>query len=321
MKLLVTGARGFVGRGLLPYLAAQGSGGIATGREVPRDLPAGWQGLCRDDVLAGRTDVGPVEAVVHMEVRQHVPRPQAADEADFERINAGGTREWLAWAAAKRIDRFVFVSTIKAVGAGDQPHFESEPLAPDSPYGRTKAAAEAAVRGWAAEAPTRRAVILRPAPVYGPGNEANLAAFVRQVLAGRPCLIGRGDTRKSIVSRTNLAAAIAFASATAHLGCEVFNVSDRETLSLRELASLVATLADAPAPRSITGPLAALVAPLGDLVETCTGREFPLTTSRLRALRETSIFPCDKLVAAGFAHPQSTRDGIAEMLAWIRRQP
>lgn len=321
MRLLVTGARGFVGQGLLPWLARQGFSGIATGSEPPRDLPEGWQGAARGDVLGDRRDVGSVDAVVHMEVRQHVPRPTAADEAEFEQINVGGTRDWLDWAAARSLGRFVFVSTIKAVASGDGPCLESTPLTPNTPYGRSKAAAEGLVRDWAAANPTREAVILRPAPVYGPGNEANLAAFVRQIIAGKPCLIGRGDTQKSIVSRTNLAAAIAFAAKTARPGCEVFNVSDRETLSLRELANLVATLAHAPPPRSIPGPLAGLVAPLGNVFETLTGRDFPLTTSRLRSIRETSIFPCDKLVAAGYVHPQSTREGLTEMLAWLTTRP
>lgn len=321
MRLLVTGARGFVGQGLLPWLARQGFSGIATGSEPPRDLPEGWQGAARGDVLGDRRDVGSVDAVVHMEVRQHVPRPTAADEAEFEQINVGGTRDWLDWAAARSLGRFVFVSTIKAVASGDGPCLESTPLTPNTPYGRSKAAAEGLVRDWAAANPAREAVILRPAPVYGPGNAANLAAFVRQVLTGKPCLIGRGDTQKSIVSRTNLAAAIAFAAKTARPGCEVFNVSDRETLSLRELANLVATLAHAPPPRSIPGPLAGLVAPLGNVFETLTGRDFPLTTSRLRSIRETSIFPCDKLVAAGYVHPQSTREGLTEMLAWLTTRP
>lgn len=317
MRLLVTGARGFVGQGLLPWLAGQGFSGIATGSEPPRGLPDAWQGATRGDVLDGKRDFGPVDAIVHLEVRQHVPRPTAADEAEFTRINVGGTRDWLDWAAARGLGRFVFVSTIKAVASGDGPRLESAPLTPNTPYGRSKAAAEGLVRDWAAASPTREAVILRPAPVYGPGNEANLAAFVRQVVAGRPCLLGTGATRKSIVSRTNLAAAIDFTANAARHGCEVFNVSDRETPTLRELATLVATLAGAPPPRSFPLPLAMLAAPLGDLLSVLTGRDAPLTTSRLRALRETSVFPCDTLVARGFVHPQTTREGLAEMLSWL----
>lgn len=317
MSFLVTGSSGFVGRGLLPWLAARGRGGIATGRVLPTDLPAGWSGARRDDVLGEVADVGPVTTLVHLEVKQHVPRPTAKDEADFLRVNVEGTHAWLDWAARRGVETFVFLSTIKAVTSSDAPHAESSALDPNTPYGRSKAAAERAVEAWSHGNPARRGVILRPAPVYGPGNEANLAAFVRQVVAGRPCLLGTGATRKSIVSRTNLAAAIDFTANAARHGCEVFNVSDRETPTLRELATLVATLAGAPPPRSFPLPLAMLAAPLGDLLSVLTGRDAPLTTSRLRALRETSVFPCDTLVARGFVHPQTTREGLAEMLSWL----
>jgi nucleoside-diphosphate-sugar epimerase len=161
-------------------------------------------------------------------------------------------------------------------------------------------------------------VIIRPAPVYGPGNEANLAAFVRQIIAGKPCLIGRGETRKSVVSRTNLCAAIAFAAEKPGRGCHVFNVSDPDTPTLADLAAMIAELAGARPPRRIPGWLAAAAAPLGDAIEAVTHRDFPLTSARLRAIRETTIFPCDKLLAAGFRHPQTTREGLAEMIAWTR---
>jgi nucleoside-diphosphate-sugar epimerase len=322
MKSVVTGAGGFVGRGLLEWLAARGHQGMATGRAAPARLPAGWTAATRGDLLAAEAgsvaDRAGIDAVIHLEVKQHVPRPTAADLDEFTAVNVGGTREWLDWAERMGVKRFVLVSTIKAVAAGAGPHPESAPLETRAGYGRSKAEAERLVSAWAAADPARAAVILRPAPVYGPGNEANLAAFVRQVLAGRPCLIGSGDTRKSIVSRTNLGAAIEFAATTAHPGCEVYNVSDLETPSLAELATLIADLAGADRPKRIPALLAAVVAPVGDVVTQLTGRDFPLTTSRLRAIHETTIFPCDKLVKAGFVHPQSTREGIAEMLAWVR---
>ena len=320
MNVLVTGASGFVGRGLLRFFAARNVGGVATGRIAPTGLPPGWRGAPRADVLANQIDGGGIDTVVHLEVKQHVPRPSPADEADFHRVNVGGTEEWLTWAARRNVRQFVHVSSIKAVAAASTPQTEAAPLAPNTAYGRSKAAAELAIQRWAAENATRQAVILRPAPVYGPGNEANLAAFVRQILAGKPCLIGRGETRKSVVSRTNLAAAIAFAAEQHGPGCEIFNVSDRETPSLSELAHLIAELAHAPRPRSIPGTLALVVAGTGDLYEALTGRSFPLTSARLRAIRETSVFPSDKLVAAGYRHPQSTREGLAEMLDWVTKQ-
>ena len=317
MNLLVTGARGFVGQGLIAFLHGRGIGGLATGRSAPEALPERWRGATRSDVLQGRT-ASPVDAIVHLEVRQHVPRPTRADVAQFAAVNVDGTREWLEWAAKQSVSRFVFLSSIKAVAPGSGPMHEDSPAEHASPYGRSKAEAEAAVGEWAAADPRRTAVILRPAPVYGPGNEANLAAFVRQILAGKPCLIGRGETRKSVVSRTNLCAAIAFAAEKPVPGCHVFNVSDPDTLTLADLAAMIAELAGARPPRRIPGWLAAAAAPLGDAIEAVTGRDFPLTSARLRAIRETTIFPCDKLVAAGFRHPQTTREGLAEMVAWTR---
>jgi UDP-glucose 4-epimerase len=247
-------------------------------------------------------------------VKQHVPRPSAADVAEFDRVNVGGTRAWLDWAGRHGVGRFVFASSIKAVAPSTQPQFEDAPLEPDTPYGLSKARAETLVSEWAAADASQAAVILRPAPVYGPGNEANLAAFVRQIRAGRPCLVGSGATRKAIVSRANLAAALEFALVQARPGVEVFNVSDRETPSLAELARLIAALADAPAPRQVPAFAARLLAPVGDLASLLTGRDMPLTSARLKAIEETSVFPCDKLVAAGFRHPQTTREGLAEMI-------
>jgi len=321
MNLIVTGARGFVGRELVAFLAASGQQGVATGRAAPVDLPDGWQGRSRSELLADSSGpAAPPTALVHLEVKQHVPRPTADDVAAFRAVNVDGTRAWLEWAGRHGVARFVLVSTIKAVVAGDQPTLEDAGPERVSPYGSSKAEAERAVRDWAAADATRTAVILRPAPVYGAGNEANLAAFVRQILAGKPCLIGRGDTRKSIVSRRNLCAAIAFTIERVGPGCHVFNVSDAETFTLAQLAAMIADLAGAPSPRCIPGWLAVAVAPLGDMIEGVTGRDFPLTSARLRAIRETTVFPCDALVAAGFRHRQTTKEGLAEMVAWAESQ-
>ena len=315
MHFLVTGASGFVGRGLLQLLAAHGHTGIATGRTPPANLPAGWQGVARDRVLSTAVDATNVDAVIHLEVKQHVPSPTPSDVDDFEFVNVAGTREWLDWAARHGVERFVFASSIKAVAPSNKANFETAPLEPDTPYGHSKARGETLVRKWAAADRTRRAVILRPAPVYGPGNEANLNAFVRQVLAGRPCLVGAGTTRKSLVSRGNLAAALEWAAVNAQPGSDVYNVSDRDTLTLADLAATIAELGGAPRPRAVPELIARLAAPVGDLITKLTGRDFPMTTARLRALREQSIFPSDKLAAAGFQHPQTTREGLAEMLA------
>ena len=317
MRVLVTGASGFMGRGLLEFLSQRGCNGIATGRTPPPNLPHGWTAQTRRELLLSKGVEAAVDAVIHLEVKQHVLQPSPADVAAFQQVNVCGTQEWLEWAAALGVQKFVLASSIKAV----QPHdgVAHETALPEriDPYGRSKAAAEAAVRGWAQTGHERSAVILRFAPVYGPGNEANLAAFARQVLRGRPCLIGDGQTRKSVVSRSNAVAAIAHAMKNIAAGAHVFNVSDPETPSLNALACMIADSCKAPKPKHVPFLMALIAAKFGDLLGRCTGMPFPMTSRRLKTLTEEGIFPVVKLSASGFVHPQTTAEGIAEMARWV----
>jgi len=321
MECVVTGARGFVGRGLIPVLAAAGHVGTATGRRPPADLPLppGWRGASRGEWLARAPEPVPA-AIVHLEVEQRVPAPTPADPQACDRVNVGGTRAWLDWAAEHGVGRFVFVSSISAFAPGSAGGPETRRLETGATYGGSKARAEAEVRRWVAEGAGRSAVILRPAPVYGPAPETNFAALARRVIAGRPAFVGPGTTPRSVLARRNLAAAIAFALEAPSTGCAVFEVSDPAPTSVAGLAALVAELTGAPAPRSIPPALARVAAPLADLLGWLSGRDWPLSSRWLEAHAQPSVFPSDRLVAAGFVHPQSTREGLGEMLAWLIRE-
>lgn len=312
MECLVTGAGGFVGRGVIEALAAAGHGGIATGRSAPRHLPPGWVGRERGAILAAPATAG-IGVIVHLEVLQD----GAGDAAALERVNVGGTAEWLEWAARGGIARVVFMSSMLAVAARGGPILEDAPPATGDSYGATKARAEAAVRAWAAW-PGRGAVILRAAPVYAPEAGSNLLALVRRVRAGRPVLLGRGEALRSVVSRRNLAAAVLFALSGPG-GCEVYNVADPRPLPMRELAATVAELAGAPPPRALPEWLATAAAPLGTLCGWMTGWTPPVTLARLRELRTEVDVRCDRLVAAGYRHPETTREGLAALVAYVTR--
>jgi nucleoside-diphosphate-sugar epimerase len=317
MRLVVTGASGFVGRALVVAAARAGHTGIATGRRPPEALPAGWEGWCRDEVLASAPSPPPPDALVHLEVRQAQGGPAAVELAELHRVNVEGTAAWLQWAARHGIGRVVLASSVLAVARSPGPITEEAPPETSAPYGASKARAEAAVREWAGAAPGRGAVILRPAPVYGPDRRSNLVNFVSRVAHGRTSLIGSGAARKSIVSRDNLVAALLHCAAHAEPGCTVYNVADREGHSIAELASIVAALTGAPRPRSAPLWLARLAAPVADALGMLSGRDLPLSSARLHAATAPGYFPCQRLIAAGFVHPQSTREGLAAMIAGL----
>lgn len=319
MRVLVTGASGFIGRRLLETLAIRGDSGVAISRNPP-PVPRGWQSAARSEWLRSSGHQPDCQGLVHLEVKQHVPHPTARDQAELTHVNVGGTMQWLDWATRNGILRFVYVSSVKAVRAGDDlTHEDADPETSD-PYGRSKAEAEAAVREWAAAAADRTAVILRFAPVYGPNNQANLAAFTKQIILGRPSLAGDGQAKKSILSRENAVQAVYHALHQIHARCEVFNVADSQPIALCDLASLIAGCCNAPPPRRIPRLLAVAIARAGDAFEALTGREFVLDSRRLRVLLSDSVFPIDKLLRSGFVPQQSTADGIAEMAVWVRDQ-
>lgn len=271
----------------------------------------------RDGILSGVTAFEFVDAVVHLEVKQHVFSPKAGDLLDFEKVNVAGTQQWLDWASRHEVPRFVFASSIKAVRFFN--NFIDEQAEPErvDPYGRSKANAETAVQAWAGARLDRFAAILRFSPIYGPGNEANLAAFARQICSGKPSLVGKGAVRKSLLSRTNAVAAIEHVLRLPGRGCEVFNVADPVALTVAEIAEMIASCCGAPKPRSIPRGLAAVAGGVGDAFERILGLDFPITTRKLKTLTEETIVSTEKLLASGFQCPQTTRDGISEMTRWI----
>lgn len=321
MRIVVTGASGFIGRPLTASLAAHGHEGVAVGRRLIQGVPESWTALTRAAALEAKAAQSRCDAIIHLEVKHHVACPTAADRDEFTAVNVEGTKTWLDWADNHGVSRFVLASSVKAVHQSGGICDENAPLETADAYGASKAAAEEAVRSWANAARDRLATILRFAPVYGPGNGANAASFARQILRGKPCLIGSGRARKSLLSLRNAVAAIEYAAARNETGCTVFNVSDVGSISLKELARLISAAARAPQPRHVPWLIAACAAKLGDAVEPITRREFPLNSRKLTTLTTDSVFPADKLLAAGFVPPQKTADGIQEMVQWLGGLP
>lgn len=320
-QFLVTGATGFVGQSLVGFLSISGRRGFAVSRRGNADVPEGWRPVKKESALAG-TGNG-TQVVVHLEVKQHVLNPTPEDIAGFQEVNVEGTREWLDWCEREEVKRFVYFSTIKAVEVDwRQPGgvSEDQPERPgETPYGRSKWEAEQLVRKWVAADPERSALIIRPAVVYGSGNTANIYAMVDGIARGRFALIGRNDNVKSVVSKRNLAAAAIHLVDQMRPGCEVFYVTDQESMTVREMADTVGTLLEGRKIPTLPPPFASVAACAGDLFTRLSGRTFPVTSSRLKALTETTHFSCEKLLGTGFIHPQTLRAGLEEMVKWYTR--
>lgn len=216
---IITGAAGWLGTALMHALTEPSSpwrrGGViralVTNRvEGDRLRALGGADCVVEPVVGDVTDprsleplVAGVAGVVDVIHTAGVIHPRTV--ADFEAVNAGGTRNVLALAEAAGARRVVHVSSNSPFGTNAHPgdRFRNdEPYHPYYGYGRSKMHAELAV----AEAVERGldAVMVRPPWFYGPHQPPRQTTFFKMVRAGRFPIIGRGDQARSMAYVENL---------------------------------------------------------------------------------------------------------------------
>jgi nucleoside-diphosphate-sugar epimerase len=228
--VLVTGSDGFLGRHLVPFLAAQGYKVTAASRaasafEGPNivavplpdlSIPFDWEPLLQ-----------PCDAVVHLAGIAHT----FADEDLYDRVNHAATQA-LAGAAFRCGTHLVFVSSIAAQSGAfsDCELTEDDPPMPINAYGRSKLGAEEAIR--ASGAPF---TILRPVVIYGEGEKGNFASVHKISRLPIPLPFGGLTARRSVLSVQNFCSAIMVALTDCRADGETFIVSDPIPLTLSDI--------------------------------------------------------------------------------------
>lgn len=236
-RVLVTGANGFIGRGLCETLAARGFAVRAAVR-TPVALPGEVRTV--GEIGPGtewRRVLAHVDAVVHLAARAHVMRDAAADPlADYRAINVAGTARLAQECAAARVPRLVFVSSIKVNGerSGAIPFTEADPPAPEDAYGVSKREAEEELRSIAA-ATGLEAVVVRPCLVYGPGVRGNLDRLLRAIERGIPLPLASLRNRRSLMGLTNLCDLLVRCATDPRAAGQTFLASDGADLSTPQL--------------------------------------------------------------------------------------
>lgn len=242
MKVLVTGANGFVGRAV--FLRLNGMSGVTPIGSVRRAAKFEGDGatFATGGELSAQTDwsgaLAGVQAVVHTAARVHVMQEETADPlAEFRRVNVQGTMALARQAVEAGVRRFVFVSSIKVNGEATQlgfPFTADDVPAPRDAYGVSKMEAE---RGLSAlsEKTGMEVVIIRPPLVYGPGVKANFAAMMHWLQRGVPLPLGAIHNRRSLVALDNLIDLLVLCLTHPAAAHRTFLVSDDEDVSTTQL--------------------------------------------------------------------------------------
>lgn len=250
MKILVTGASGFVGHFLIKTLkhhdgikvAAVGRSAVQSNADeffvVPSFIQQGvWQ-----EPLDG------CDVVIHLAARVHVMLDRVEDPLEaFLSVNLHGTVN-LADAAAKAgVKRFVYVSSIKVNGeyTEDQPFTARDVPNPQDPYAVSKWQAEQALLKLSKET-GMEVVIVRPPLVYGPGVKANFASLLNIVNKRLPLPLGCVSNVRSMIYVGNLADALIICATHDNAAGQTYLVSDNEDISTPQLIKKLALVLKRP---------------------------------------------------------------------------
>lgn len=261
MKVLVTGANGFVGLALWQHLnAIDGTIAIAAVRRVGA-LKTHNACVVTVGDMSNQTDwtsaLENVDVVVHTAARVHVMQDAFADPlTEYRRVNVQGTLHLARQAAMAGVKRFVFLSSVKVNGEATLTHTSRSfqtganekvwvPLgkpfsandvpAPQDPYSISKMEAESGLREIA-ERTDMEVVIIRPPLVYGPRVKANFAAMMHWLAVGIPLPLGAiTNNRRSFVALDNLVDLITTCLSHPSATNQTFLVSDGEDLSTADL--------------------------------------------------------------------------------------
>lgn len=233
---LVTGGAGFVARHVIPALTARGWAVRAVVRRDGDPVPAGAEVSAVGDLLDADWDsrLRGVSAIVHLAARAHRMGESGPDaEARYQRDNVDVTAVLADAAARAKVSRFVFVSSVKAMGEStpiDSPWDEGSPCVPVDAYGRTKLAAERALTAHSARSGLP-VVILRPPLLYGPQVKANMQRLLSWIERGFPLPLASVRNSRSLLYVGNLADAICTCLEHPGAAGQTFLLSDGEDLS------------------------------------------------------------------------------------------
>lgn len=263
MRILVSGAGGFVGTELVRSLLAAGHEVHGAVRRPLKQPVRGVEYVTTED-LGGDSDwtsvLAGVDVVVHLAARVHVMRDAAGGSlAAYRSANALGTQSLARAAAQAGTRRLVFVSSIKVNGEAtfaERPFTDADPPRPQDPYAQSKWEAEQALADISRETGLET-VVLRPPLVYGPGVKANFLALLRWVDRGFPLPLGCIDNRRSLLYLGNLVDALLACCTHPGAAGRTFLVSDTPPVSTPELVRMMASVLGCP-PRLLPVPVVVL---------------------------------------------------------------
>jgi dihydroflavonol-4-reductase len=326
MRIVVTGATGFIGCQLAQILAGLGHELVATGRAASVVESAR---VARLEKAGVRVEVGSLldpgfaatltkscEVVIHLAAAQHEGN---VPDSYFRDINVKGTGLLLEAAIRAGTRRFVYGSTIGVYGAAsDQELTELSPTRPENIYAATKLEAEQLVSAHSSQIET---CIGRISETYGPGDFRLLKLF-RAIGRGAFVMLGSGENVRQVIYVDDLAECLLRAAEHPGAVGQTFVFAGSEVMTTNIMVAQIAAALQRRPPRIRVPvwPFRAAAAVLESTLRPL-GIQPPLTQRRLDFFTKSFLFSTAKYQQAlGFVPRVSFSEGAATTADWYRKQ-
>lgn len=244
MKTLVTGGTGFIGSHLVEALVAKGCGLRCLVRPTSdtRHLKKLGIELVYGDLLdkeSLRKAIDSSDVVYHLAGEVYSKK-----SSDFYKVNVEGTRNLIEACVGRNIGKFIYFSSIAAVGPSKNKETllnEDTPCNPITAYGKSKYEAEKLISSYfnLYDFP---AVILRAPIVYGPGQSSEVTRIFRLIQREQFRIIGNGEALKSLCYIENLIEAAISAEQNESSKGKIYFVADEKPYTIIELARTIAEI-------------------------------------------------------------------------------
>ena len=233
MKVLISGASGFVGKNLTVFLKDNGHKIIAVSRNPETECEISWEQLLADYVSTSDVDV-----FVHLAGKAHDLR-NTSDASEYFEINTELTKRFFDLFIKSDAATFIFMSSVKAAADTVEGELKEE-VDPDpkTAYGQSKQQAEQYILHSDLPA-NKRVLILRPCMIHGPGNKGNLNQLYNFVKKGIPYPLAAFDNKRSFLSMVNLSFIINNLIINTDVPGGIYNLSDDESLSTNTVIQLL----------------------------------------------------------------------------------
>jgi nucleoside-diphosphate-sugar epimerase len=317
-KILITGGSGFIGGHFHRHVPSEQLINLDLAKPVYASHATFIQGDIRVEsdirkAMSGRK----IKTILSLAAKHH---DFGIGHDEYFDTNEEGTQALCNVATEFGIQEIIFFSSVAVYGIREEISTEDMVPIPDSPYGASKLAGEKVLEKWASGDPSRKVLIIRPTLVFGPNNMANMRNLIRQIDSGLYFHLGNAKVVKSIAYVENLVKATLYLKEGMKPGVSIFNYADEPQLTTREISNIIASELNKKVKLTIPKTIGVMMGIPFDILIKLTGKNFPISSSRIKKLGTQTYHSAEKIFRAGFKPSYSTIDGLKKMVEWYKNE-